>query len=183
MRRRMFGGVFALALLAASMSAVAAGSGAATPTAGPVQVWITPNNTAVYKIVLTGAIGDHGTATSMTKSGKVDPNGHYVKIKLQNGTFEVNSVELDKKTATAPPTMIDKTTCSFYFVGKGPVTLSDGTGEYSGISGTLAIIETFAGVGPLYKTGPKKGQCNMSNSAQPVAFWSSLLGAGIVKFS
>ena len=64
-------------------------------TTGTVQVWVTPNptniNSPVSKIVITGVIGDYGTATSINKNGTVDDNGNYVKIALQQGGFEVNS--------------------------------------------------------------------------------------------
>jgi len=45
-----------------------------------------------------------------------------------------------------------------------------------GITGTPHITERFAGIGPRYASGPKKGQCNMSNNAQPIAFWGSITG-------
>jgi hypothetical protein len=155
---------------------------AASPAGGMIDIYVTPNNGAVYKIVVIGAIGDHGTATSIDKDGKTDSNGNYVKIKLTKGSFEVNSVALNKKTNNAPPTVFNKTTCSYGFGGSGPVTLFDGAGLYAGISGTLQITETFAGIGPLHKTGPKKGTCDMSNNAQPVAFWGAITGKGTVKF-
>ncbi len=148
-----------------------------------MRIYVTPNAGAVYKIVVAGAIGDYGTATSIDKDGKVNANGDYVRIKLKHGGFEVNSVALNKKTNNAPPTLVNAATCSFVFGGSGPVTLYNGSGEYAGISGTLQITETFAGIGPVYKTGAKKGKCNMSNNAQPIAFWGSITGIGKVKFS
>jgi hypothetical protein len=54
---------------------------------------------------------------------------------------------------------------------------------YTGISGTLRITQTFAAVGPPYKTGPKKGECNTSNNAQPNAFYGSITGRGTVRFA
>jgi hypothetical protein len=160
----------------------AAASAGAAPAGGQIHVWVTPGNGAVSRIVITGAIGDYGTATTITKSGKVDSNGDYVRIRLKQGGFEVNSVELNKKTDNAPPTMVNKTTCSVEFGGTGPVTLFDGTGEYAGISGTLQITETFAGVGPRFTSGGKKGQCDMSNNSEPLAFWGSITGGGKVSF-
>jgi hypothetical protein len=62
-------------------------------------------------------------------------------------------------------------------------TLFNGTGLYAGISGTLRITQMFAAVGPPYKTGPKAGQCNMSNDAQPLAIYGALTGKGTVKFA
>ena len=59
----------------------------------------------------------------------------------------------------------------------------NGTRAYAGISGTLHITETFAAVGPLFKAGAKKGECNVSNNAQPVAFWGSITGSGTIRFA
>src|SRR5271166_900873 len=128
--------------LAGGMPAIAAAATSTTPTGGAVQIWVTPNlapNASTDKIVITGAIGDYGTATSETASGVPQPSGGYVAIKLTKGTFMVNSVSLNKKLNSAPPTMFNLKTCSVYFVGKGPVTVYKGTGIYAGISGTITI--------------------------------------------
>ena len=159
-------------------------AGAATmPAGGAIKVWVASPGATVSRIVFTGAIGDYGTATSINKDGKADKNGDYVKIALKDGRFEVNAVALNKKTNNAPPTSLNKTTCSAYFSGSGPVTLFNGSGAYKGISGTIKITEVFAFVGPRYTAGAKKGQCNLSNSAQPVAVYSTLTGSGTVKYS
>jgi hypothetical protein len=87
------------------------------------------------KILITGAIGDYGTATSIDKNGKVDQNGNYVKIALKKGTFEIDSTVLNAKLNKAPG-VFNKATCSFSFTGSGGVTLFNGTGLYKGISGS-----------------------------------------------
>ena len=78
--------------------------------------------------------------------------------------------------------MSNATTCSVVFGGAGPITLFDGTGAYAGITGTLHMTERFAGIGARYTSGAKKGQCNMSNNAAPVAFYGSITGTGKVSF-
>jgi hypothetical protein len=181
MSRGRFGGAACLiGLLGALLVGTAASS---PPPGGKIQIYVTPNNGAVYKIVIVGAIGDYGTATSINKAGKVESNGNYVRIKLSKGGFEVNSVALDKNTSNAPPQLDSPTTCSYVFGGSGPVTLFNGSGLYAGISGTLQITQVYAGIGPRLSTGAKKGQCNQSNNAQPIAFWGSITGKGTVKFS
>jgi len=161
---------------------VSASYGAGMPPGGPVAVFVTPSPDGIHgPIVITGAIGDHGQTTSMDKNGKPDANGNYVRITLKRGTFEINSTALNAKIGKAQPTF-NKATCSYQFTGMGPVTLFNGTGLYTGISGTVNITLTFAGVGPLYNTGKHKGQCNLSNNAQPVAQYSSITGTGAVKF-
>jgi hypothetical protein len=182
MRKLVGGAVVAALVLGGVLEGVASAASSTTP-GGVVHVYVTPNNGASYPIVFVGAIGDHGTATTIDKSGKVNSNGNYVRIRLTKGTFEVNSTVLNKKTNNAPPTVMNTSTCSFAFTGSGPVTLFNGTGAYAGISGTIRITQTFAGIGPLYAKGSKKGECNLSNNSQPVAFWGSITGVGAVKFT
>jgi hypothetical protein len=172
-------------ILTAAIGATAVPAAAATmTTTGTIQVWATPTSAAggAAKIVITGVIGDYGTATTINQNGTVNPNGNYVKITLQHGGFEVNSVALNKAVNAAPPMMTNATTCSVVFGGSGPNTLFHGTGMYVGITGTIQVTERFAGIGPRYTSGPKKGQCNMSNSAQPLAFYGSITGMGKVSF-
>jgi hypothetical protein len=177
-------GVFATAAFAGAVNP--SGAFAATEHAakgGTLSVWATPGSGAVATIVITGAIGDYGTATTIDQNGKVDANGNYVKVALKKGGFEINSTALNKKVNAAPPESDNATTCSFVFGGTSPVTVFDGTGAYAGISGTVQVTETFAGIGPRITSGKNKGQCNMSNSAQPIAFYGSITGAGTVSFS
>jgi hypothetical protein len=160
-------------------------SAAGATKGGTTQVFATPtsSNSAVANIVVTGAIGDYGTATTIDKNGKVDSNGDYVKVALQKGGFEINSTTLNQKVNALPPVEQNSTTCSVVFGGTGPVTLFGGSGAYVGISGTLQVTETFAGIGPRYSSGPKKGQCNTSSNAAPLAFFASITATGTVAFS
>ena len=55
--------------------------------------------------------------------------------------------------------------------------------ESQGIpDGTVSVTIHFLGDGPLYTSGPKKGQCNMSNSAKLVAQRGWITGEGTVNF-
>lgn len=153
----------------------------ASPSNGQVSVYVTPSNGAKSTIVITGAIGDYGTALSVDKNGKTDQNGNFVVITLKKGTFKVDSTTLNQVANNLQPT-VNATTCSATGTGSGPVTLMDGTGLYAGISGTLNITETFAFIGPPFKSGSKKGQCNLSNNARPLAQYGSLTGSGAVTF-
>jgi hypothetical protein len=172
-------------LLLGSAAAVAATapSSSNTPANGTVHIWVTPSNGAVDKILLTGAIGDYGTATSTDKSGKVDTNGNYVKIKLQQGTFEVNAVRFGKKLGATQPN-VNKSTCTAWISAGGPISLYDGTGLYAGIKGTARISTSFAALLPRFKSGAKQGQCNLANNATPVKeFDGPIVGQGHVTFS
>jgi hypothetical protein len=178
---------FASAITAAGVLSLMGGAAAASASAmgsttGTVHAWVTPANGAVDKILLTGAIGDHGTATSINKNGTVNVNGEYVKVALQKGGFEVNAVAFNTQLEKLQPSL-NAATCSAWGTGTGPVTLLNGTGAYAGISGTLTMATSFAEIGPRYATGPKKGQCNMSNNAQPVSeFMGDITGSGTVSF-
>ncbi|HWE80117.1 MAG TPA: hypothetical protein VG265_00575 [Gaiellaceae bacterium] len=171
-----------LALAGLAMVAGVGAAGAATPAGGAIRVFATVGDGINGKIVIAGAIGDYGKTFTMDKNGKGDSNGNFVKITLKKGTFVIDSTELNKKTNAARPSIISNTTCSFAFSGTGPVTLSQGTGAYAGISGTVSITLDFGGVGPVYKSGPKKGRCNMSNTAPLVAQSGYILGKGDVRF-
>jgi hypothetical protein len=139
-------------------------------------------NSAHQPILVAGAIGDHGIATSETKSGKVDQNGNYVHIALEKGTFFVDATKLNGNQ-NGKVVVQNKTSCSFAFKVTGPITISNGTGAYEGISGTATMTVIFAGVGPYYMSGAKKGQCNTSQNATPNGVYQSITGTGTVKFS
>ena len=173
-------GIVVLAAMVGAGSALASRA-ANAPAGGAVYVHATGSNGPAGTIIITGAIGDYGKTLSIDRNGKTDANGNYVRITLKRGTFEVNSTALNAKTNHAQP-IFNKATCSFRFTGTGPVTLFNGTGLYAGIKGTVMITVSFGGVGPLFKSGPHKGQCNMSNSAPLIAQYGSITGPGTVSF-
>jgi hypothetical protein len=163
------------------------GSGAAraaTPAGGTVHLFATPSmtNNGTGTIVIIGAIGDFGTFVSTNKNGTVNPNGDYVKMTLKKGTLEVDSTTLNAAANKLQPTFYPAT-CSAYLTVSDPVRLFNGTGLYKGIAGTVKITETFAAILPRYTSGAKKGQCNGSSNAQPVAQYGSITGSGTVSFS
>jgi hypothetical protein len=131
-------------------------------------------------IVVTGAVGDYGKTFSIDKNGNADPNGNYLKIMLHQGTFEANTIALSRKLANARPTVYTST-CSGQFVGSSPVPLFDGTGAYTGITGTVNMTVTGAYVLPRYKSGKKIGQCN--ENTEPIGVYSTDTGSGKVRFS
>jgi hypothetical protein len=166
-------------MLLAGVSAIliaTSASGAGTPKGGPIRIYVVPGNgQGNGTIVIVGAIGDYGKTTK-------EKNG-IGKALLSKGTFEVNLQAISKKINNAKPTIENQTTCSGAFGATAPATLSNGTGAYKGISGTVMLTETFAGYGPFYKTGAHKGQCNMNSNANPIAQWGSVTGVGTVKFA
>ena len=157
-------------------------AGAAAPVGGTVHVFVTPGNGAGGTIVITGAIGDYGMTRNIDKNGKSDPNGNYGKVSLKKGAFEVDLTKLQTATNNLQPP-VDRATCAGYASVTEPITIFDGTGLYKGIAGTIHITSTFAFVMPTYASGAKKGQCNESDSAEPLAQWVGISGSGAVHFS
>jgi hypothetical protein len=153
------------------------------PVGGPVRVFVGPGSGNGGRIFIAGAIGDYGRTLNINKNGTPDPNGNYGKITLQKGTFEVNKTALNTKMGNAQPVVNNLKTCSGLISGTAPVTLFDGTGLYAGISGTVTVSITQVFIFPFYATGKHKGQCNESNSSQPVAAYESVTGSGTVSFS
>jgi hypothetical protein len=160
-------------LLGAGPAALAA----STPKGGKIRVFLTYVSPTKSKILVTGAIGDYGTAVSQDANGKVDANGTFQKVTLKHGGFLVDATALTKKLESAKPTM-SKANCSFSLTGTGETTVEDGTGAYAGITGKVAITLTFAGIAPKTAKG-----CNMSNNAPTLGAFQSITGTGSVSFS
>jgi hypothetical protein len=152
-----------------------------TPAGGSVQIYAPQSDSLHGTIVITGAIGDYGKTLTINSSGKAAANGNYVKITLHKGTFEINSATFNAMAQNVQPT-VNQATCSAAATVAGPVTLFDGTGLYQGISGTVNITGTFGFIGPVFKSGKSKGQCNMSNNAQPISQYTLITGSGTVSF-
>jgi hypothetical protein len=167
---------FCVLLAAMGSTLVGAGaSGAGMPVGGVVRLFVVPGNgQGNGTVVMAGAIGDYGKTTKL-KNG-------LAKVVLHKGTFEVNLNAMTKALNSSKPMIENTTTCSFVVGATVPAPLLDGTGAYKDITGTLTLTEMFAGYGPLYTTGAKKGQCNTSMNATPTAQWGSVSGVGTVKF-
>ncbi len=169
-------GLLACLIVGAS---VALGAGAsATPAGGPIHIFVQPGQgQGNGKILFTGAVGDYGaTHKAVTTGGK-----SISTAMLKKGTIKVDITAISKKTNSANPT-IDAATCSGSITETAASPVVSGTGLYAGIHGTVKVTESFGFIGPTYKSGPKKGQCNMSNSAPTVAQMATVYGSGTVSF-
>jgi hypothetical protein len=140
---------------------------------GAFQVWGTPDNSGGATVVLTGAVGDSGTAVSANSNGKPDPKGNYKLLMLQQGTILVSATNHHN----GPPTTLNNKTCSATFVSTNPSTIASGTGAYAGIHGSATITVSIALVFPL-----TNGKCSLSNSVSPLAQYGSIAGSGTVSF-
>jgi hypothetical protein len=165
-------------LLGGSTAAFAATT-ASTPAGGTVHLFVNidGNNPTTDPILLTGAIGDYGTSTSTTKTGKVDPNGNFQAVKLKKGTLVANITKLNAAVNKAPGTF-NAATCSLFISETRPVPLSKGTGLYKNVAGTVRITESIGLVFPR----KANGTCNAAPNVQPLRFAGSVTGVGKVTF-
>lgn len=178
------------ALEAATVGLVLAGTvviggaaGATTPVSGPTQLWASLGaaNGTSFKVIFTGAIGDHGTSIGATANGKPTKkqNPGYRLFNLTKGTIFFNTQKIDaaENNNSAPPTTVNATTCSATFVVTEPATAISGTKAYAGITGTINVTISFAFVLPL-----DKGKCNMNSNANPSAAIGQVTGTGTVSY-
>jgi hypothetical protein len=164
-------------LIAGASAALAAGSTKA-PAGGAVQILVQPGqNQGGGKIIFTGAVGDYGSSSPTMSSG----DKKFGMATLKKGTIKIDLTAIAAKVDRANPA-INSATCSAYVTETAAAPVVSGTGLYAGIHGTLQITESFAFLGSTYKSGAKKGQCNMSNSAPTLAEMGTVYGSGTVSF-
>lgn len=178
MRLAMIGvvGVLACVVVGGSVALGAGSSG--TPVGGRIQIIVQPGQgQGNGKILFTGAVGDYGaTHKSVTTGGN-----SISTAMLKKGTIKVDITAISKKTNRANPT-IDAATCSGSITETAASPVVSGTGLYAGIHGTVKVTESFGFIGSTYKSGPKKGQCNMSQNAATLAQMGIVYGTGTVSF-
>jgi len=156
--------------------ALAAGS-SGTPAGGRIQLFVQPGKTQGNgKVLFTGAIGDYGSSHSVTTGGK-----KFGTATLTKGTITIDLTAVGKKASNASPT-VDLATCSGSISVSAAAPIVSGTGLYAGIRGTVKVTESFGFIGSMHKSGPKRGQCNLSNSAPTVAQMAVVCGSGTVSF-
>jgi hypothetical protein len=168
--------VTAVLAVIASVLAVVSGAVAAGTSGGSVRMFGTPNG-AGGAFMFTGAIGDFGSTQRQTASGSPSANGDFVKFTLKHGTFVADATRFFTALNHAKFSF-NTATCSGSLGATGPAVLSQGTGQYAGIAGTLRVTGTFAQVGPRLKNG----KCNESQNAKPVAQFNAVTGSGHVSF-
>lgn len=170
-----FTGAIALvgALAACSSSSSSTGA-AATKSAAPKPTTETMTgqvtgaaavaNTTVIPLKLTGVVDTTGTFTS--------PNSNAAHVTVTFPTKAGNLVvaAYAPNTNTAP-TVVNAAACRFKSTIHATYTVdgSKSTGKFAGATGSGKATVVFEADAPKYTSGSHKGQCNMSNNAQPVA--------------
>jgi hypothetical protein len=166
-RHRLTGA--AAATLAAGAIAV---SGAAVASAAPHAARPAASGTEQFQLMdATVSNSSHPSiiARGVFTAGGVDHSGNKVDtVVFPNGTFKITH---GRGTGSQH---VNPKTCLMTVNGKGPYTLSGGTGAYAGISGSgtyhLSILAVAARSG---------GTC--SKTAPPVAFQELIRASGPVK--
>jgi hypothetical protein len=171
-------GIGTLACVAAGAAVALGASSSAVPAGGPIQLFVQPGNgQGNGKILFTGAVGDYGSSSPTHSSG----GKTYGTATLKKGTIKIDLTAITAKVNKANP-RVNAATCSASISETAPAPIVSGTGLYAGIHGTLRLTESFGFLGSTYKSGPKKGQCNTSNSAPTVAQMGIVYGRGSVSF-
>jgi hypothetical protein len=160
---------------------------ASTVTNGAVHVFVYGNSSGTGSTaVLTGAIGDSGSSESIDANGTPDAQNNTEELlDLTLGSFRVSIVGLDKKIGGAfSRFQPNPRTCSGSITATAsvPIVAGSGTGAYTGITGGFVLTFSLAEVGPKYGSGKHEGQCNNSNSAEPVAQALVVIGSGTVSY-
>lgn len=177
--RRVIGAVVIGSVLAGGM--ISGVAGAQTPISGQTQMWAALTSGGAFKVIFTGAIGDHGTSEGATANGKPTKkqNPGYRLFILKKGTIFFNTQKIDaaESNNSTPPTTLNNTTCSATFVVTEPATAISGTKAYVGITGTLNVTISYAVALPL-----TKGKCNLNSNASSGAEIGLVTGTGTVSY-
>ncbi|MCU1362989.1 MAG: hypothetical protein JWM55_817 [Acidimicrobiaceae bacterium] len=172
---------------ALSMSVSTSMASAGTLKSGTVHVFDYGDGEGVGStVVLTGVIGDMGSADSIDANGTPDPQKNTeVILSLVRGSFKISVVALDKKINQAFNTFhANSSTCSGFVSASGsaPVVAGSGTGAYAGITGSITLNFSLAVIGAKYASGKHKGQCNESNNSPSIGQAELVTGSGTVSF-
>ena len=173
----LLGGVMLGGALFATATALAT---SAPMKGGAVQVWVTPSlsGNGGGKVMITGALADYGTGENTNAVGTAETKGTYKRLVLKYGTIFINLTKFAAANRNANPTMYNKSDCSAVIDINAPAAIVSGTGDYTGITGSITLTAKYAFILP--KT--KKGTCNESNSANPIDQYGVVTGSGTVKF-
>ncbi len=176
--KRMVGvaGLLACLIVGASVALGAASSG--TPAGGRIQLFVQPGQgQGKGKVLITGAVGDYGTSSPTKSSG----GRKFGTATLKKGTITIDLTAISRKVNKANPA-VNASTCSASITETAAAPVVSGTGLYAGIHGTIRLTESFGFIGSTFKSGPKMGQCNFSNSGRTVAQMGIVYGSGRVSF-
>jgi hypothetical protein len=131
---------------------------AAVPNEGDVHLTdYTDNDSMTSSVILTGAVGDHGSAIRDDSKGRLD-------LELSRGTFQLDTADLDARFLTLMRHLaVNQHSCSSEASasGRAPIVPGSGTGAYSTVSGAFDLTMTLDEVyhpGACQETAPYLAQ-------------------------
>ena len=144
--------------IGAARSVNAAPANTPVPGAGNVHLSdYTDNDSMTSTVILTGAEGDHGSATRDGGKGQLD-------LALSRGTFRLDIADLDGRfLALMRHLAVNQHSCSAYATASAhvPIVPGSGTGAYSTVSGAFDLSMTLDEVyhpGACRETAPYLAQ-------------------------
>ena len=184
-RRNVGALIFGTTILSGTLFGGAAAFGS-TPASGVVHFVGYGDGAGLGStIILTGAVGDAGTTFDVDANGAVDPGGPQVELVLVQGSLRLSLKNLNKAIGAAYGKLsLNTNTCSAVLSASAvlPIVSGSGTGNYTGVSGSVKATITEGLVLPKYPSGKHKGQCNESNSSSSVNQGEIFSGSGTVSF-
>jgi hypothetical protein len=158
-------GLLCFGTTATAMTTITKGSG------GMIKIYsLGTASSNSQSVVVTGAFADAGSLTVSGNNSTVILSRGTITINLAKGVAAENRIFNNLTRYVSP------TNCGINASYTAPVKLIGGTGAYVGISGILRLTTTEIGVFPK----SSNGQCNLSESAQPIGFLSLGVGSGLV---
>ena len=163
----MAGGTAALVL--AGSPALASSQAASKAITGPETAYgaiygkAAAANNPIFPLAWRGLVYAHGV---FSPTGPTPKKGQHFAFTTSAGNLAV--------VVTATPTSgqsVNLKACHFVFTARVVFAAVGGksTGKFYRASGPGAVQLYFAGYGPRYTSGPKKGQCNTSPNAPELA--------------
>jgi hypothetical protein len=179
-RRPFLAVALTTAVALAAIGAAVAAATTSTPAGGTFHVFgVSSGQGGGGKVLITGAIGDHGKSQSVTKTGKPSSNGSYVKLAMTQGNIMLNQSKLKAAVNHAfNNVVVNPSTCSTAVSASGTLPIVSGTGLYATASGSAHITVSVGFIFPRLTSG----KCNESNSATPTASQQIVYGTGTVSF-
>jgi len=162
-----------------SIGANMVASSASSPVSGTVNVYIAPGKAQASPVYITGVIGDSGKVVTVDQSGKANQNGNFASLTFKHGTFRADMTALNAAWNNFKAVW-NMTTCSISASVTASVTLSNGTGRYKAISGSISVTGIEAVIQPTYKSGANKGKCNLSS--QKNTRYMAYSGTGTISY-
>jgi hypothetical protein len=162
---------------AAAAATLALTGSAAAAASGPISVFVAPTASGHSRALITGAVGDYGRATNTDRNGKVDAKGHYVKLSLAHGSFELDTTRLNTALKDAKA-VVNGRTCSLFLSAAATLPLLAGTGRYAGIQGSVRLTATLAEV----TRRTSSGACANPSTTRPAAAYQTFTGRGHISF-